>query len=172
MTDQQAPPPTTPAPPPAESPPAAPPPAPPAASAAPASPAAPSMMSNLMSSLSLGEQLLLGGSLLMILGDLVFDVFLDYSFADTAWLAAVVTLVLVALHMRPQKGLSVPDGAYRLALIVLGVVAAFSGIRWLLFDLQAFSGRLSATFLLGALAFYVAVALMAVGAFQVWRRSA
>ena len=33
-------------------------------------------------------------------------------------------------------------------------------------------GRVSATFLIGGLAFYVAVALMAVGAFQVWRRSA
>ena len=127
-------------------------------------------MVNFLSGLSFGERMLLVGSVLLVLGDLIFDVFLDYSFSDTAWLAAVVALVLILVHMRPMNGLSVPAGGYRLALIVLGVVAFLSGVRWLLFDLQLFSGGMSVSYLVGALVFYAGVILMGVGAFQVWRK--
>jgi len=128
-------------------------------------------MVNFLSGVSFAERMLLVGSLLLVLGDLVFDVFLDYSFSDTAWVAAVVALVLILVHMRPMNGLSVPAGGYRLALIIVGVVAVLSGVRWLLFDLQLFSGGTSISFLLGALCFYAGVVLMGVGAFQVWRKA-
>ena len=128
-------------------------------------------MSSLLARLSFGERMLAVGALLLVLGDIVFDVFLDYSFSDTAWLAGVIALVLVLVHARPTNGLSVPDGAYRLALVILGVVAFLSGVRWLLFDLQVFSGGMSVSYLLGALCFYAGVILMGIGAFQVWRKA-
>ncbi len=127
-------------------------------------------MAKMLSGLSTGEVLMLGGSLLLIVGDLLFTIFLDYDFSQTAWLGAVVAAVLIAVHLRPSGGLSVPTVGYRLALIIIGVVVGLTGVRWLLFDLQIFSGRIGVTFLLGALAFYVGVALMAVGAFLVWSR--
>jgi hypothetical protein len=112
--------------------------------------------------------MLLIGSALLVFGDLLFDVFLDYSFSDTAWMAAVITAVVILVQMRPSMGMTVPSGAYRLGLIALGVVAALSGLRWLLFDVQALDGRMSVTYLLGALVFYAGVALMGIGAFKVW----
>jgi hypothetical protein len=145
--------------------------APSAAQSEPAPSAAQAQMSSLLSRLSLGERLLAVGALLLVLGDIVFDIFLDYSFSDTAWLAGVIALVLILVHVRPTNGLSVPDGAYRLALVILGVVAFLSGVRWLLFDLQVFSGAMSVSYLLGALCFYAGVILMGIGAFQVFRRA-
>ena len=162
MTDQQA------------APPAAPQPAPtPGPSQSTPTPGAQmsTQMVNFLSGVSFGERMLLLGSLLLVVGDIIFDVFLDYSFSDTAWLAAVVAGVLILVHMRPMNGLSVPQGGYRLALVVLGVVAFLSGVRWLLFDLQSFSGGMSASYLLGALVFYAGVILMGIGAFQVWRKA-
>ena len=154
------------------------PPNPPAAPAGPSQPSQPSptsqasaQMSSLISRLSFGERMLAVGALLLVLGDVVFDIFLDYSFSDTAWLAGVVALVLILVHARPMNGLSVPEGGYRLALIVLGVVAFLSGVRWLLFDLQGFSAGISVSYLLGALCFYAGVILMGIGAYQVWRKA-
>lgn len=148
-------------------PPAAPPPA-----AAPASaPPAPSPMSGLLAGLSQGEMMTLAGSALIVLGDLIFGIFLDYSFNQVVWVAAVLSLILVLVHNRPSTGLSVPIGGYRLALILFGALALLGGIRWLLFDLQSISGRnLGLTYVLGALVFYVGVALMAFGAYLTWRK--
>jgi hypothetical protein len=128
-------------------------------------------MANFLTGVSVGERMLLIGAVLLVLGDLVFDIFLDYSFSDTAWLAAVVAAILILVHMRPMNGLSVPAGGYRLALIILGVIAFLSGVRWLLFDLQAFGGSISVSYLVGALVFYAGVILMGIGAFQVFRKA-
>ncbi len=163
MTDQQA------APSAAPNPPAAP--ADPTQSPPTATSQASAQMSSLISRLSFGERMLAVGALLLVLGDLVFDVFLDYSFSDTAWMAGVVALVLILVRARPMNGLSVPEGGYRVALIALGVVAFLSGVRWLLFDLQGFSAGISVSYMLGALCFYAGVILMGIGAFQVWRKA-
>lgn len=128
-------------------------------------------MSGLLSGLSQGELMILAGSALFLLGDLIFGIFLDYSFAQSVWIAALLSLILVLVHARPSMGLSVPSGGYRLALVLLGAVALLGGVRWLLLDLKIIPGRsLSMTYVLGAVVFYVAVALMAFGAFQVLRK--
>lgn len=128
-------------------------------------------MSGLLAGITQGEMMILAGSALLVLGDLIFGIFLDYSYSQVVWLAAVVSLILVLVHARPAMGLSVPSGGYRLALVVLGALALFGGIRWLLLDMLYIPGRsLSITYFLGALLFYIGVALMAFGAFQVLRK--
>jgi hypothetical protein len=167
MTDQQnvptSPPAAPPAtPPPATTPPATPPPAPPTSTG-------PS--TSMFAGVSQGELLILAGSALILLGDFVFGIFGDYSYSAVVWVAAVLSLILVLTHNRPQMGMDVPAGGYRIGLILLGGLAFLAGIRYLLLDAIYVPGRnLSLTYFLGALVFYVAVGLMSVGAFMVWRR--
>jgi hypothetical protein len=167
MTDQQnvptSPPAAPPAtPPPATTPPATPPPAPPTSTG-------PS--TSMFAGVSQGELLILAGSALILLGDIVFGIFGDYSYSAVVWVAAVLSLILVLTHNRPQMGMDVPAGGYRIGLILLGGLAFLAGVRYLLLDAIYVPGRnLSLTYFLGALVFYVAVGLMSVGAFMVWRR--
>jgi hypothetical protein len=166
MTDQQnAPAPPTAAPPAATPPPAAgaPPPAAPVASTGPST--------SLFAGVSQGELMILAGSALILLGDIVFGIFGDYSYSAVVWVAAVLSLILVLTHNRPQLGMDMPAGGYRIALILLGGLAFLAGVRYLLLDAIYVPGRnLSLTYFLGALVFYVAVGLMSFGAFQIWRR--
>jgi hypothetical protein len=173
MTDQPnapAPAPQPDSPPPAQ-PPAPPPPVAPAsaAPAAPVAPAKPSAMSNLLAGVSQGEMLMLGGALLYLIGDLVFGLTTGYYvYSSAGWL---VVAIMILVHARPMGGLSVPAGGYRFGLIVLGLVALVAGIRYLISDLIYIPGRnLNVMYFLGALVFYVAVLLMAAGAWQIWRR--
>jgi hypothetical protein len=115
--------------------------------------------------------LMLGGALLYLVGDLVFGVFTDYySFSTVGWIVAVVVALMILMHARPM-GLTVPSGGYRFGLVVLGLLVLAAGIRFLLLDVMFIPGKsLNVMYFLGALVFYVAVGLMAVGAFQIWRR--
>jgi hypothetical protein len=129
-------------------------------------------MSNLLAGVSQGEMLMLGGALLYLIGDLVFGLFTGYYiFSTVGWLVAVVVAIMILVHARPMGGLSVPAGGYRFGLIVLGLVVLVAGIRYLLSDLLYIPGRsLNVMYFLGALVFYVAVLLMAAGAYMIWRR--
>jgi len=167
MTDQQ----NAPTPPPA-TPPAAP--SPPAAAAPPpATPASTGPSTSLFAGVSQGELLILAGSALILVGDIVFGIFGDYSYSAVVWVAAVLSLILVLTHNRPQLGMEMPQGGYRIALILLGGLAFLAGVRYLLLDAIYVPGRsLALTYFLGALVFYVAVGLMTVGAYMIWRRRA
>ena len=161
MTDQQ----NAPAPPPVAPPPPA------AAAPPPAAPPSTGPSTSLFAGVSQGELLILAGSALILLGDIVFGIFGDYSYSAVVWVAAVLSLILVLTHGRPQLGMTMPEGGYRIALILLGGLAFLAGVRYLLLDAIYVPGRsLALTYLLGALVFYVAVGLMSVGAFMVWRR--
>ena len=166
MTDQQNAPAPPPAAPPGASPPAA------AAPPPPAPPATKGPSTSLLAGVSPGELMILAGSALILLGDLVFWVLTSYyNFGTVVWVTAVLSLILVLTHNRPQFAMDVPSGAYRLILIVLGALALVAGVRSLIFDLQFLAGHsIAAMYLLGALVFYVGVGLMAFGAFQLWRR--
>jgi len=129
-------------------------------------------MSGLLAGVSQGELLMLGGALLYLIGDLLFGVFTNYYFFSTAgWIVAVVIAIMILVHARPMGGLSVPEGGYRFGLVVLGLLALVAGIRYLLTDILYIPGRsLNVMYFLGALVFYVAVAVMAAGTYLVWRR--
>jgi hypothetical protein len=164
MTDQQNPPP-----PPSAATPAAPPPA--AAAPQPAAPASTGPSTSLLAGVSQGELMILAGSALILIGDIIFGVFGDYSYSAVVWVAAVLSLILILTHNRPQMALEMPAGGYRIALILLGGLAFLAGVRYLLLDIVYVPGRsLGATYFLGAIVFYVAVGLMSFGAFQIWRR--
>ena len=80
---------------------------------------------------------------------------------------------MILVHARPVGGLSVPAGGYRFGLVVLGLLALVAAIRYLLLDVMFIPGRsLNVMYFLGALVFYVAVLLMAAGAYMIWRRQA
>jgi len=128
--------------------------------------AAPPPVTSALASYSQAELLIGAGALLILLTDLLFGVFGDYSFSNVAWIAAAVSLILIALNGRL---IHVSANTYRTALIVLGLLAVLIGVRELIADLVFIPGRsLSATFFLGMVGFYVGIALMAFGAFRLW----
>jgi hypothetical protein len=119
----------------------------------------------MMSRLSQGELLVGGGALLIVLGELVFGVVTrDYSLGQLPWALAAVALIVVALR---ATGRSFP--AADTILIVAGLAMALIGVRDLLYDVRDLSGE-STTWYLGFVAYYVGVALMAAGAWMVWRK--
>ena len=131
-------------------------------------------MTGLLAGVSQGEMLMLGGALLYLIGDLVFGVFSDYySFSTVGWIVAVVAAIMILVHARPMAGLSVPQGGYRFGLIVLGFVALIAAIRYLILDVMFIPGKsLNVLYFVGALVFYVAVLLMAAGAWMLLRKPA
>ena len=143
----------------------APPPPPPVVPPQMTQPTAPSPMNSMLNSYSRAELFVLGGALLVILCDLLFDVIIDrYPFSDITSAAAVAALLAVVLGSRMS------DGARTARMIAVGAVgvALYMAARDLYFDVRALSGGIDVTYLLGALAMYVGVALMAWGAWQLW----
>lgn len=145
---------------------------PPPAPAAPA-PAAPaparSPMSGMLASMSQAEMLMAGGAVLILLTDLVFVIFGDYSFSTVAWGAAAVALILILANGR-ASAINFSRSTYQALLIVLGMLALVVGVRELIRDLVFIPGRnLSVSFLLGMVGLYVGVALMGFAAWQLWR---
>ena len=126
-------------------------------------------MPSFLSSLSTAELMMAGGALLIMLTQLIFVMFGPYGFADIAWAAAVVTLVVVLLNGR-AGALNFSRETYRSLLVLLGAFELIVGIRELIDDVRFISSsRFEATYFLGFLGFYAGVALMAFGAFQLWR---
>ena len=143
----------------------APPPPPPSAPPQMIQPAAPSPMNRMLASYSRAELFVLGGALLVVLADLVFDIFGAYSFSHIIWAAAVAAILMVLLAGRMSAS---GRTARLLALGAVGV-AVYATARNLLLDILFIPGRgLDATYFLGALALYIGVAVMAWGAWQLW----
>jgi hypothetical protein len=119
----------------------------------------------MLSRLSQGELLVGGGALLIVVGELVFGVVTrDYSLGQLPWALAAIALIVIAVR---ASGRTFP--AYDTILVVAGLAMAVIGVRDLLYDVRSLTGE-STTWYLGFVAYYVGVALMAVGAWMVWRR--
>jgi hypothetical protein len=156
-----------PAPPGPESTHAATPPPSPAASTVPATPAAPSAMSTFVSSMTQAELMVGGGALIILLADLIFGIFGDYSFSSVIWGAAAVAVLVIALRRLLNRGFGT---AYETILLVATALVVLATIRNLILDVLFVPGRnLDITYFLGALALYVGVALMAIGAWRMLR---
>ena len=162
-------------------PPSGPPPSPPRPATAPAfpatgsdaataAPARTSPVAALIASLSQAEQLILGGSLLIVLVDLVFVIIVrGYSFSDVVWAAAAAALFVAWLHRRSPGVLPL---RYETALLILAALAAVIAARKILSDLL-FVLRppigADAAFMLGMLGLAVGAAAMAMGAWRLAR---
>jgi hypothetical protein len=121
----------------------------------------------MMARFSQAELFMGGGALIVLLSDLIFAVFGDYSFSAVIWGASAAVLVLILLR-HWLKGEA--PGSYRFLLIALVAVAVLSTVRNLLLDGLFIPGRsLGATYYLGALGLYVGILIMAVGAFRAFQ---
>jgi hypothetical protein len=119
----------------------------------------------MLSRLSQGELLVGAGALVLVLGELLFGVVTrDYSLGQLPWAIAAIALIIVALR---AAGRSFP--AHDTILILAGFAMAVVGVRDLLYDVRTLAGE-STTWYLGFLAYYVGVALMAAGAWMIWRK--
>jgi hypothetical protein len=158
---------------PEQAPSAPPPPTQPAtAPAAPAAPAAATPLpgSALVKSLSRAELFIAGGAALILLADLVFVIIMRaYGGSTITWIAAAVSLILILSNGRVGE-LTLSSATYKTALLVLGALALLGGFRDLIYDIVILPGRtVDVSYLLGALGLYVGVALMAFGAWQLWK---
>jgi len=127
-------------------------------------------MSNMFAAFSQGELLVAAGGALIVLTDIVFAMFGPYSFSNIIWAAGAVALVSVLLVRFGRMSLPFP---YEAVLVMAGLVALLGGLRDLAYDLLYIPGRsLELTYYLGMLALYAGVALMALGAWLLWRRAA
>ncbi len=144
---------------PANQPMAAPPPAP--------TPAAPSPMSSMMATYGQNALLVALGALIVLATDLLFVIFGDYSFSSVIWAASAATLAVIVLRSYLPAGLAanyqtIVFGAVGLALLV--------AIRDLVLDIKFLPGRsVDVTFFLGMLGLYAGVAIMAFGAWRMWK---
>lgn len=129
-------------------------------------------MSGMFASMSRAELFMAGGAALILLTDLVFVIFGDYSFSNIVWASAALALLLILTNGR-MSGMDWSRSTYQKLLFLVGALAVLAAVRDLLYDVLFIPGRsLSVTYYLGALGFYVGVALMAFGAWQLWSRRA
>jgi hypothetical protein len=123
-----------------------------------------------LASLGRAELFMAAGAALIVLVDLLFVVFGPYGFSPIAWGGAVLTLILIFMGGRM---LSFSAATQRSLLLMLGALALVVGIRDVLDDLQFLSGaNVASTYFLGMVGYYVGVALMVFGAWQLWSRKA
>ena len=141
-----------------------------------APPAAPTpgtsmQMPGMLASLGRAELFMAAGAALVVLVDLVFVIFGPLAFSSIAWAAAVLTLILIFMSARM---LSFSASTQRSLLLMLGLLVVVTGIRDVLSDIEFLSspGSVAAAWFLGAIGYYVGVAIMAFGAWQLWGRKA
>lgn len=119
----------------------------------------------MLSRLSQGELLVGAGALLLVACDLIFGLITrDFSLGQLPWALAAIALLVVALR---ALGRTFP--AHETILILTGLAIAVIGVRDLIYDLRSISGE-STTWYLGFVVYYLGVALMAAGAWILWRR--
>ena len=127
-------------------------------------------MPGFLAKLSRAEQFMAGGAALIILTHLIFVQFGPYGFADIGWAAAAVALILILLNGR-SASLSFSRDTYTSLLVLIGAFMVVFGVRELIDDALFISrSRVDVTYYLGFLGFYSGVALMAIGAWQLWSR--
>jgi len=135
----------------------------------PSAPAQPSAMSTMVSSMSQWELFLVGGALVLVIGDLLFGILLREKYAgDLIWVAAAVALVAFFANRRTPG--SVP--MYANLMLVAGAVVALLGVREfivsLLFALRNLDS-VGSVYLIALVVWTVGLALMAWGAWLAWR---
>ena len=110
------------------------------------------------------------GAGLIVLTDLVFGIFGPYVVPNVVWTAAAVALVLVLAHRR----LPFVGARYELILALAALVAVLGGARTLfanLVELVQVAGRaINVGYILGMLGLIAGIALLAFGAWTMWRR--
>lgn len=126
-----------------------------------------SQMSGALAKLSgAGEPLIAGGAALAVLVDFFGKfIFQEYSFSYVAWLPAV--LILVAIGMHRFGGAALPM-AYGGLLSLLAFAAGVVIVRELIDDLRYEVLDQGGATVVFALLFYVAGALLLIGAWQLW----
>ncbi len=139
----------------------------PAGQVVPAQTQSPDVISSVVARYGRNELLISLGALIVILDDLVFDIFGDYSFSTVTWAASAVALALIVLKRWLPEVLARHQAA--ILILVVGVAVVVT-IRDALLDLTFIPGRnLDVTFFLGMVGLYAGVVIMAVGAFGLWR---
>jgi hypothetical protein len=124
-------------------------------------------MSAALARVSRGQLLIGAGALLIILGELVFGVLADeYFIGQFPWAIAALAVILVGMGM---TGRVLPNWA-EMVLVLVGLTMAVLGVRDLLFDLRSLSNY-GAVDYLAMVAYYGGIALMAAGAWMIWRKS-
>jgi hypothetical protein len=127
-------------------------------------------MPGFLASLGPAELLMAAGAALIVAIDLVFVIFGPYGFSPIAWGAAALTLILIFLNSR-MMGFSA--ATTRGLLLTLGALAAFTWVRDVLDDVRFLgNANVAPTYYLGLLGYYVGVALLVFGAWQVWKHKA
>ena len=126
----------------------------------------------MLAGMSRTEMFIAGGSLLILLTDLIFIFVGGYFISIVTWAAAAVALLAVLFHRRLPAAMA-PN--YQWLLIVLGALIVLTCVRWLVGDvvwLAANSARLDGEYLLGMIGLYAGAALVAVGTWQLWKSRA
>ncbi|HUG47468.1 MAG TPA: hypothetical protein VMP67_03545 [Candidatus Limnocylindria bacterium] len=154
---------------PAGPPPGPPPAVPPSAPSAAAPPRAASPLDSLVASMGMAQLLVVGGSALLVLIDLVFGLILrEYSLAYVIWGAAA--LILLA-YFAGRSGRAMPF-RYESVLIGLGLVVAVVGAREIagsLLSILRSAGAWDAPELLAFAGYVVGIVAVGWGTWQLWR---
>jgi len=123
----------------------------------------------MVSSMSQWELFIVGGALLIVLGDLLFGLLLrEYYAPDVIWGVAAIALVVFAANRRAPG--SVP--MYVNVMLLAGAAVAILGAREFIYDLLTVLRNLNVVgpaYLLGFVVWVIGVALMAWGAWLAWR---
>lgn len=142
-------------------------PAPPAAPApaAPAAPAGPNAVESMVARYGMSMVMAAAGSLLIIVGDVLFAIFGAYGYSEIVWACAAIVLVTVALG--PRLPAVIADNGITVILVAASIAVLLT-IREVVNDIAFLStpGNTNVTWFLGAIAIYGGVVLMALGA---WR---
>ena len=131
-----------------------------------------SAMSSMVSSMSQWELFLVGGALLVVLGDLLFGILLREFYAgDVLWISAAVVLIAFAANRRAPGTVPMYSNVMLLAGAVVALLGAREIIIEVLFALRNLD-RLASVYLIALVVWVVAIALMAWGTWLAWRSRA
>ncbi|HUG99681.1 MAG TPA: hypothetical protein VMQ83_10975 [Gammaproteobacteria bacterium] len=126
-------------------------------------------MSTMVSSMSQWELFLVGGALVLVLGDLLFGILVREFYAgDVLWVGAAVALIAFLANRRAPG--SVP--MYANLMLVAGAIVALLGVREFIIELLYVLRNLDRVDALYPIAFVVwavGLVLMGWGAWLAWR---
>jgi len=147
-------------------------PPPPTAPAPAAAPGTPSPISGMFASLGQSELMIAAGAALIIVAALLFTIISGYGISDLTLVASTFALVAVLWRRRLPAGVS---SNYALLLFAIAALLVVVAARNLLGDLVYIAtppAGITVPRLIGMLGYYIAVALVALGAWQLWSRRA
>jgi hypothetical protein len=125
-------------------------------------------MPGFLAALGRAELFMAAGAALIVAVDLLFVVLGPYGFSPIAWAGAVLALLLIFVSGRM---FNFSAGTIRSLLLLVGAFALITGIRDVVDDVRFLSAaNVAVTYYLGMVGYYVGVALMVFGAWQLWGR--